>query len=88
MRTTLNIDDDLLRRLRRESERTRTPLGATVNEALRLGLERLHPESAPAPYRCPTFAMGFPPLEDLDKALRLAARLEDEETLHKLNLRK
>jgi len=32
--------------------------------------------------------MGFPPIPDLHKALQLAARLEDEETIHKLQLRK
>ena len=79
MRTTVNIDDDILQRLRKEAERTRAPFGATVNRVLRLGLERLQPESARPPYPCPTFSMGFPPLPNLDKALALAALLEDEE---------
>ena len=32
--------------------------------------------------------MGFPPLPNLDQALQLAALLEDEETIHKLALKK
>jgi hypothetical protein len=64
------------------------PLRATVNRVLRLGLERVQPESLPLPYRCPTFSMGFPPLSNLDKALQLATQLEDEEILHKLSMRK
>jgi hypothetical protein len=88
MRTTLNIDDEILQRLRREAERTRAPFKTTVNRVLRFGLERLHPEEARPPYRCRTFPMGFPPLANLDKALHLAAQLEDEEIVHKLALRK
>lgn len=88
MRTTLNVDDDLLQRLRREAERSGTPFRATLNRVLRLGLERVQPESPQPPYRCPTFSMGFPPLSNLDKALQLAAQLEDEEIQHKLSLRK
>jgi hypothetical protein len=32
--------------------------------------------------------VGFPPALDLDKALQVAALLEDEETARKLSLRK
>ena len=88
MRTTLNIDDDILRRLKQAASQTGIPLREAVNRTLRLGLERLHPESVATPYRCPTFSMGFPPLPELDKALELAARLEDEEIVRKLSLRK
>jgi hypothetical protein len=82
MRTTIDIEDDLLQKLKREASRARVPLREAVNRALRLGLERLHPASTP-PYRCRTFSMGFPPGSNLDKALELAALLEDEETLRK-----
>lgn len=33
-----------------------------------------------------TFNMGVPPNSSLDKALQLAARLEDEEMLRKLSM--
>jgi hypothetical protein len=88
MRTTLSIDDDLLERLKREADRTGTSLRAMVNHMLRLGMERMHPETVATPYQCPTFSMGFPPRDNLDKALQLAAALEDEESVHKLLLRK
>jgi hypothetical protein len=82
MRTTLHIDDDILQELKREARRASAPLREMVNRVLRLGLKRLHPASAPL-YRCPTFAMGFPPSANLDQALQLAALLEDEETVRK-----
>ena len=90
MRTTLNIDDRVLRRLKREAERSGVSLTEMVNRTLELGVERLHPEAREAPYRCPTFSMGVPASGalDLDKALDFAAFLEDEETLRKLRLRK
>jgi hypothetical protein len=87
MRTTLHIDDDILQELKREATRARAPLRDTVNRVLRLGLERLRPASA-VPYRCRTFAMGFPPSSNLDKALELANLLEDEETVRKQTGRK
>lgn len=88
MRTTINIDDELLRRLKRQAQRENSTLGATMNRVLQAGLERMHPSSARPAYQCPTFSMGFPPLPNLDKALQLASMLEDEEVLHKLSLRK
>jgi hypothetical protein len=88
MRTTLNIDDDVLEQLKREAKRGRTSLRAITNRVLRLGLDRVRPEGVRAPYESPTFAMGFPPVVNLDKALQLAALLEDEETIRKLAVRK
>ena len=82
MRTTLHIDDDILQELKREANRASAPFREMVNRVLRLGLKRLHPASA-QPYRCRTFAMGFPPSSNLDKALELAALLEDEEIVRK-----
>lgn len=88
MRTTLNIDDELLQRLKREAERSGTSFVAVVNRVLQLGLERAHPKTSRKTYKCKTFSMGFPPMQNLDKALQLAALLEDEETVHKMMLRK
>jgi len=78
----IDIDEEVLQALRREAGRAGTPLHETVNRVLRLGLERLQPEGAP--YQCPTFSMGFPPSDNPEKALALAAALEDDESLHKL----
>jgi len=87
VRTTLNIDDDLLRQLQREAHRSRTPLRQLVNTALRRGMAAPLSRRGQTPYACPTFAMGVAQL-NLDKALTLAAALEDTEVLRELELRK
>jgi hypothetical protein len=79
MRTTLTIDDGLLRQLRQKALDSGKPFKQVVNETLRAGLEK--PAEAARPrYVCPSFSMGQPrwPV-DLDKALALAAELEDQQ---------
>jgi hypothetical protein len=88
MRTTLNIDEPVLRRLRLASERDGTSFRETVNRVLRLGLERALPAEEQPEFVSPVFSMGAPSYPNMDKALQLAAMLEDEETLRDLNLRK
>lgn len=88
MRTTLTIADDLIDRLKKEARRSRRSFKAVVNEALRLGVDRLRPPPKRRPFRQRTFRMGFPPGTHLDKALQLAARLDDEEVVRKLSLSK
>jgi len=87
MRTTLNIDDDLVRQLKREAHKSHTPLRRLVNTALRKGMTELQPRRPKTPYACPVFPMGEPKI-NLDKALSLAASLEDVEVLRELELRK
>jgi hypothetical protein len=86
MRTTVTIDDDLMERLQRQARRARLPFKAIINRALRLGLERLQPVPRRQRFRQRTFQMGHPPATNLDKALQLAALLEDEEIARKLGL--
>jgi hypothetical protein len=86
MRTTLTIDDDVAERLERLARAGREPLKAVVNRALRLGLERIQPRRPRRPVVQRTFRMGYPPAGTLDKALQLAALLEDEEAIRKLGL--
>ena len=85
MRTTVDIEKDLLALLRDEAHRRGVPFKELLNLLLRRGLE------TPAPdlprYRCPGFAMGAP-LRPLDKALALADSLEEEERSRKLALRR
>ncbi|MEW6428251.1 MAG: DUF2191 domain-containing protein [Thermodesulfobacteriota bacterium] len=88
MRTTLTIEDALLRTLKEMAHRSGKPLKDTVNAALRAGIEQM---SSPPPrrrYRCKTFSLGSPEQVNFDKALDLAAALEDEEICRKLTLRK
>ncbi|TVS02441.1 MAG: DUF2191 domain-containing protein [Cyanobium sp. PLM2.Bin73] len=84
MRTTLTIDDALLRQLRQKALDTGKPFKQVVNDTLRAGLEKSS-EAARPRYVCPTFSMGQPrwPV-NLDKALALAAELEDQEIVAKL----
>jgi hypothetical protein len=87
MRTTVDIDASLLKRLRIAARRK----GITIKEFLGIVLERgLKEQPARRPrLRLPTFSMGRPRGSiNLDKALRVAAAMEDEETTRELNLRK
>jgi hypothetical protein len=88
MRTTINLDEEILQRAKRAAERSKLSLREVINRALRLGLDKLDPRSRSHRYRCTTYRMGFPPALNLDKALQLVAPLEDEETIREMNLRK
>ena len=85
MRTTVDLDPHLLKRLRAEAHRRGVPFKDVLTAALRSGLERQ--PATRGRYRCPTFAMGRTDLS-LDKALAIAAGFEDEEIARKLALRK
>ena len=89
MRTTLTIDDEIARRLKEIAYRTGRPFKSVVNDSLRAGLARKGNVPAPRPHRLKPVAMGevVGPY-DLDKALLLADRIEDEEIARKLQLRK
>jgi len=85
MRTTLTIDDGVLRQLRRRALESGKPLKQVVNEVLRAGLQRPEPSAPREPYRFPTFAIGaLAPGVDLVKAHALAAALDDEARIEKL----
>jgi hypothetical protein len=88
MRTTVDIELGLLKRLRHEALRRGVPFKHFLNRLLRHGLEA--PSAAAAGrYQCPAFAMGTPaPTVSLDQALGLAAALEDEEVAREVGLRK
>jgi hypothetical protein len=84
MRTTITLDHDVdlaVRRLMRERGLT---FKEAVNEAIRSGLA---PRASGAPHATTVVSMGVP-MVPLDKALRLAAQLEDDELARKLALRK
>jgi len=84
MRTTLTIDDALLRQLRQKALDSGKPFKQVVNETLQAGLRQA--QAAPAePYRCPSFSIGgLAPGLDLTKANQLAAALEDELLIERL----
>jgi hypothetical protein len=84
MRTTLTIDDGLLRQLRQKALDCGKPFKQVVDETLRAGLHQpLNPPREP--YRCPTFSIGaLAPGVDLSKATLLAAQLDDDALIDKL----
>ncbi|RJQ60200.1 MAG: DUF2191 domain-containing protein [Desulfobacteraceae bacterium] len=88
MRTTLTIDDDLVRVLREKAHQTGSPFKAVVNKVIRAGLEQIDKPRQIRPYKCKSYSLGYPPRADLDHALNLADRLESEEIARKLSLRK
>jgi hypothetical protein len=87
MRTTVDIEAPLLRKLRAEAQRR----GVSFKDLLQ-GLIRRGLQDAPGKrtaYRVPARSMGTPREQmRLDKALALAAAIEDEEVVRELELRK
>jgi len=86
MRTTLTLDPDVADRLRALARERGLPFKQVVNAVLRRGLD--DGSRAREAFRVEARAMRLRPGVDLDQALELAAHLEDEETLRKLELRK
>lgn len=86
MRTTIDLDPDVDACLRALARERGVPLRTVINDTLRAGTR---PRSGDAlPYRLPSYRLGVRPGVDLDRALRLAGELEDEELVRKLELRK
>lgn len=81
----MRIDDDLLAQLKEQAQREGISLTRLMNRVLRAGLQTKTPRRRRVQIQ--TLDMGSPKL-DLDKALQVAAELEDEEILRKLSLRK
>ena len=88
MRTTVDLDPDLIERLRVESARRGTSFKQLLNAAIRNGLAA--PETRrPRAYTMPTFRLGA--VREgvrLDKALKLTDHLEEAEVAAKLERRK
>lgn len=88
MRTTIQIDDELLMTLKEQAHRQQSSLTRLVNQTLRAGLQAAKAPVVKKPlFQEQPHSMGAPRL-CLDKALALAATLEDDEIIQKLLLRK
>lgn len=83
MRTTVTLDADTHAMVRRLMRTRGLSFKEALNEAIRAG----HRPARRGAFRTKTFDMGAPALP-LDKALRLAAELEDQELIRKMALRK
>jgi hypothetical protein len=88
VRTTITLDPDVARELKRLVRESQRPFKEVVNTALRKGLAR-GGGARRRPYSLtPRPLGGVRPGFNLDKALRLADALEDEGVARKLELRK
>ncbi|WP_278261100.1 antitoxin [Nocardia sp. AG03] len=84
MRTTVTLDPDVAALLAKRMRETGASFKKALNDALRASLS---PQRSRAEFRLPARDLGTPTV-DLVKALQLAASLEDEEIVRKLELRK
>ena len=75
MRTTVDLDDDLLNRLRREAHRSRVPFKQLLNRVLRRGLDD-RAGAPPVPYECPAFSTEWQPRALLKSCERLRNSIE------------
>ena len=86
VRTTVTLDPDVVEQLKAVARRRTLSFKAALNDTVRAGLAA--ERGGARPYRTPTWPMGVRPGVDLTHALQMAADLEDEEILRKLELRK
>ncbi len=83
MRTTVRIEDDLLRDLKDRAQAGKKPLNQVLNDVIRRGLRCPESRRSKKKFRQRTFSMG-PALVDITKALQLAGELEDQEIIAKM----
>ena len=88
MRTTLRIEDSLLRELKTLARKKNVPLTRIVDIVLHSGLRAMRETaSARKPYQEDTINMGKPHIP-LDKALSISTAMEDDEVVRKTELGK
>jgi hypothetical protein len=86
MRTTVTLDPDLASRLKKMARERGISFKQALNQTVRLGLAGGRARSRR--FRQYTQPMAVRPGVSIDKALQLAAALEDEEAARELELRK
>jgi hypothetical protein len=80
VRTTVTLDPDTETLLRQRMATEGVPFKQALNDAIRRGLRQ--PDTSAA-FETPTARMGTPSV-NLDRAIQLAAELEDEELIRKM----
>ena len=90
MRTTVDLEEDVLRELKDRAHRQQISLKDVLNGVVRCGLDQTTRVRRSTRYVCPTFAMGqtVSPMVNLDKALALADAMEEGEVVRELEMRK
>jgi hypothetical protein len=86
MRTTVTLDPDVAAKLKAVARERGISFKQALNSAVRAGLGG--PRQARRAFKQYSQPMGLRPGFNLDKALQLAAALEDEEIVRKLERRK
>ena len=86
MRTTVTLDQDVMDQLKAVAHKRKVSFKTALNDAVRAGLSA--PKGVARPFKQITKPMGLMPGVDLTKALQMAADLEDEEIIRKMELRK
>ena len=84
MRTTVTLDPDVQLLLKKAMRQRDTSFKQALNDAVRSGLGGGSVQGKPGkPYALPVFRLGVP-LVDLTKAASLAAELEDQELVARM----
>jgi len=83
MRTTLTLDHDVAERLEQEMRRTGRGLKATVNDAIRRGLDMARKAPRAPRFEVQPHAFGVKPGIDLDRMNQLVDELEAEAVARK-----
>ena len=86
MRTTVTLDPDVAEQLKALAHRRNVSFKTALNSTVRAGLAA--ERGGARPFRVKPVRMGLMPGVDLTHALQMAADLEDEEIIRKLELRK
>ena len=86
IRTTVTLDPDVAEQLKALARRRNLSFKAALNSTVRAGLAA--ERGGGRPFRVEARPMGLRPGVDLTHALRMAADLEDNEIIRKLELRK
>jgi hypothetical protein len=84
MRTTVTLDPDVAALIKQRMRELGVSFKQAVNDSIRAGIK---PSPGAKPFRVRTAAMGRPSV-NLDRALQLAAEIEDEELVRKTRLGK
>ncbi len=80
MRTTIRMDDDLLRRAKERAARTGTTLTRVIEDAVRQLLARRRVNQVREPVRLPTFCgEGLQPGVDLDDTAALVELMDERD---------
>lgn len=78
MRTTLNLDEDILDRARNLAEKSGKAFRLVVNEALRLGLRQAQKHARKRPYKTRPRKMGLRPQYSVDNIAELLSSVEGD----------